>query len=193
MLGYIKHQTPDRLVQGVSLPLTSQRTSWLRRVQTVWSQWLFQPWPPLWILKGDRSLCQVRALHYYLDKDFRPQTEQRTCLSLLEERLQQKYISCHYLIIDQATCDLCYMSSLIKSPLHYIRLKPMILQSSKASQSKCLLRSYQHVTGNPTTQFTQFYLKDVAWDDSELFHMGPVVAAQLHKALHEFGKTSILC
>ena len=25
---------------------------------------------------------------------------------------------------------------------------------------------------------TQFYLKDVAWDDSELFHQGPVVAGQ---------------
>ena len=26
--------------------------------------------------------------------------------------------------------------------------------------------------------FTQFYLKDVAWADKELFHLGPVVAAQ---------------
>ena len=26
--------------------------------------------------------------------------------------------------------------------------------------------------------FTEFYLKDVAWADSELFHHGPVVAAQ---------------
>ena len=26
--------------------------------------------------------------------------------------------------------------------------------------------------------FTQFYLKDVAWSDSELYHLGPVVAAQ---------------
>ena len=26
--------------------------------------------------------------------------------------------------------------------------------------------------------FTQFYLKDVAWADMELFHLGPVVAAQ---------------
>ena len=29
---------------------------------------------------------------------------------------------------------------------------------------------------------TQFYLKDVAWVDSELYHLGPVVAAQqVHK------------
>ena len=26
--------------------------------------------------------------------------------------------------------------------------------------------------------FTQFYLKDVAWADSELYHLGPEVAAQ---------------
>ena len=26
--------------------------------------------------------------------------------------------------------------------------------------------------------FTQFYLKDVAWADAELYHLGPVVPAQ---------------
>ena len=26
--------------------------------------------------------------------------------------------------------------------------------------------------------FTQFYLKDLAWADSELYHLGPIVAAQ---------------
>ena len=26
--------------------------------------------------------------------------------------------------------------------------------------------------------FTQFYLKDLAWADSELYHLGPVVVAQ---------------
>ena len=26
--------------------------------------------------------------------------------------------------------------------------------------------------------FTQFYLKDMAWADSELYHLGPIVAAQ---------------
>ena len=35
--------------------------------------------------------------------------------------------------------------------------------------------------------FTQFYLKDVAWADTELFHLGPVVAAQqvYHQAQNE--------
>ena len=30
-------------------PAFIPRTSWSKRVQIVWSQWLFQPWPQLWI------------------------------------------------------------------------------------------------------------------------------------------------
>ena len=30
-------------------PAFYPRTSWVRRVQIVWPQWSFQPWPPLWI------------------------------------------------------------------------------------------------------------------------------------------------
>ena len=32
-------------------PAFFQRTSWLRRAQTVWPRWLYQPWPPLWIIR----------------------------------------------------------------------------------------------------------------------------------------------
>ena len=39
-------------------------------------------------------------------------------------------------------------------------------------------RSYKPATAT----FTQFYLKDVAWADPELYHLRPVVAAQqIHK------------
>ena len=30
-------------------PAFSQRISWQKRVLTVWPQWLYQPWPRLWI------------------------------------------------------------------------------------------------------------------------------------------------
>ena len=33
--------------------------------------------------------------------------------------------------------------------------------------------------------FTQFYLKDVAWLDSGLFHLGPVVARSTNKPKNE--------
>ena len=51
MLGYIN--TSDTSQTGLRCLCTPQpafypRTSWLRRAQTVWPQWLYQPWPPLW-------------------------------------------------------------------------------------------------------------------------------------------------
>ena len=41
-----------------------------KRVQTVWPQWLYKPWPPTLdrYLKSDRSLFPVRPLRYYLDR-----------------------------------------------------------------------------------------------------------------------------
>ena len=55
--------------------------------------------------------------------------------------------------------------------------------ASKAFQSGVSLEqilSACHLKSHNT--FTQFYLKDVAWADKELFHLGPVVAAhQVHQ------------
>ena len=72
MLGYIR--TSDTSQTGLRCPYTPHpasypRTSWLRKVQIVWRQWSSQPWHHLWIgHSGDRSLCPVRALCYYLDR-----------------------------------------------------------------------------------------------------------------------------
>ena len=73
------------------------------------------------------------------------------------------------------------MNSLIKRPTLYIDLK--LFAASKAFQSGVSLEqilSACHWKSHNT--FTQFYLKDVAWADSELYHMGTVVVAQqIHK------------
>ena len=47
-------------------------------------------------LKSDRSLCPVRALRY-LDRT--------SDLCLLQERLRQRHLPCHYLLMDQTNCD----------------------------------------------------------------------------------------
>ena len=52
MLGRTK--TSDTSQIGLRCPCTHlpaffQRISWPKRVQTVWPQWLYQPWPQLWI------------------------------------------------------------------------------------------------------------------------------------------------
>ena len=44
----IRHQSDWSKVSLYLHPAFSQRTSWPRRVQRVWPQWLFQPWPLPW-------------------------------------------------------------------------------------------------------------------------------------------------
>ena len=51
-------------------------------------------------LKFDRPLCPVRALCYYLDR-----TSDITQKKELVERLRQRHLPCHYLLMDQADCD----------------------------------------------------------------------------------------
>ena len=51
-------------------PAFFPRISWPNRVQTVWPQWFYQPWPPTLdrSLKSNRSLFPIRQLRYYLDR-----------------------------------------------------------------------------------------------------------------------------
>ena len=60
-----KTKTSDTSQIGLRCPRTHlpaffQRISWPKRIQTVWSQWLYQPWPQLWI--GPSSLTGPYAL-----------------------------------------------------------------------------------------------------------------------------------
>ena len=76
---------------------------------------------------------------------------------------------------------LCYqLSDQATQRLHQIRVHDV--QAFAASQafqggvSLDQILSACHWKAHNT--FTQFYLKDLAWADSELYHLGPVVAAQ---------------
>ena len=40
-----------------------------------------------------------------LGQDLRPQAEQGVGICLLQKRIQQRYLTCHYLLMDQADCD----------------------------------------------------------------------------------------
>ena len=76
---------------------------------------------------------------------------------------------------------LCYeLSDQEALSLHQVKAHDVrAFAASKAFQSGISLDqilSACHWKSHNT--FTQFYLKDVAWADSELFHLGPVVAAQ---------------
>ena len=79
------------------------------------------------------------------------------------------------------TVILCYeLSDHQAHTLHQVKAHDVrAFAASKAFQSGVSLEqilSACHWKSHNT--FTQFYVKDVAWADSELYHLGPVVAAQ---------------
>ena len=132
-------------------------------------------------LKGDRSLCPVRALRYYLDRtaDLR-QNKELVFVSFkkgFDKDISPATISSWI----KQTVVLCYeLSDQEALTLHQVKAHDVrAFAASKALQSGISLDqilSACHWKSHNT--FTQFYLKDVAWADSELFHLGPVVAAQ---------------
>ena len=131
--------------------------------------------------KSDRSLCPVRALHYYLDRtsdlrqnkelvfvSFKKGFDKEISPATISSWIKQTVILCYELSDQQAL-------TLYQVKAHDIRA----FAASKAFQSGVSLDqilSACHWKSHNT--FTQFYLKDVAWADSELYHLGPVVAAQ---------------
>ena len=140
-------------------------------------------------LKSDRSLCPVRALRYYLDRtsdlrqhkelvfvSFKKGFDKDTSPATISSWIKQTVILCYELSDQQA-------HTLHQVKAHDVRA----FAASKAFQSGVSLEqilSACHWKSHNT--FTQFYLKDVAWADSELYHLGPVVAAQ---QIHQQSRT----
>ena len=125
-------------------------------------------------LKSDKSLCPVRALRYCLDRtsDLR-QNKELVFVSF--KKGFDKDISPATISWIRQTMILCYKH------LHQVKAHVMAFAASKAFQSGVSLEqilSEVRLYWKSHNIFTQFYLKDVAWADSELYHLGPVVAAQ---------------
>ena len=131
-------------------------------------------------LKGDWSLCPVRALRYYLDRtaDLR-QNKELVFVSF--KKGFDKDISPAISSWIKQTVVLCYeLSDQEALALHQVKAHDVrAFAASKAFQSGISLdQIFSACHWKSHNTFTQFYLKDVAWADSELFHLGPVVAAQ---------------
>ena len=132
-------------------------------------------------LKEDRSLCPVRALRYYLYKtqDLR-QGKELVFVSFKKGFIKDISPATISSWIKQ-TVILCYeISDQEALTLHQVKAHDVrAFAASKAFQGGISLEQILaacHWKSHNT--FTQFYLKDVAWADSELFHLGPVVAGQ---------------
>ena len=185
MLGYIG--TSDTSQSGLRCPCTPHpafypRISWLRRVQIVSPVVIPALAPTLdKSLKADRSFCPGRALCYYLDRtsdlrqnkelvfvSFKKGSDKDISPATISSWIKQTVILCYELSYQEAV-------TVHQVKAHDVRA----FAASKAFQSGVSLEqilSAWHWKSHNT--FTQFYFKDVAWADIELFHLGPVVTAQ---------------
>ena len=133
-------------------------------------------------LTEDKSLYPVRALRYYLDRtkdlrkgkdlvfmSFRNSFQKDIVPATITSWIKQTVVLC-YLLLDEEAQN-----------LHQVRAHDIrAFAASKAFQGGVSLDqilSACHWKAHNT--FTQFYLKDLAWADSQLYHLGPIVAETL--------------
>ena len=132
-------------------------------------------------LSEDRSLCPVRALRYYLDKTKDLRQGKDLVFVSFNKGFHKDIVPAMISSWIKQTVLLCYqLSDQSAQELHYVRAHDVrAFAASQAFQGGISLDqilSACHWKAHNT--FTQFYLKDLAWTDSELYHLGPVVAAQ---------------
>ena len=132
-------------------------------------------------LKSDRSLCPIRALRYYLDRTSDLRQHKELLFVSFKKGFDRDISPATISSWIKQTVILCYeLSDQQAHTLHQVKAHDVrAFAASKAFQSGVPLEqilSACHWKSHNT--FTQFYLKDVAWADSELYHLGPVVAAQ---------------
>ena len=132
-------------------------------------------------LKSDRSLCPVRAVRYYLDRTSDLRQHKELVFVSFKKGFDKDISPATISSWIKQTVILCYeLSDQQAHTLHQVKAHDVrAFAASKAFQSGVSLEqilSACHWKSHNT--FTQFYLKDVAWADSELYHLGPVVAAQ---------------
>ena len=142
--------------------------------------------------KGDRSLCPVRALRYYFDRTSDLRQKKELVFVSFKKGFDKDISPATISSWIKQTVILCYeLSDQEALALHQVKAHDVrAFAASKAFQSGIFLQqilSACHWKSHNT--FTQFYLKDVAWADSELFHLGPVVAAQqVHHQAQKWGE-----
>ena len=123
-------------------------------------------------LKSDRSLCPVRALRYYLDRTSDLRQNKELVFVSFKKGFDKDISPATISSLIKQTVILCYeLSDQEAHTLHQVKAHDVrAFAASKAFQSGISLEqilSGCHWKSHNT--FTQFYLKDVAWADSELY------------------------
>ena len=132
-------------------------------------------------LKEDKTLCPVRALRYYMDATSDLREGKKLVFVSFKKSFKKEISPATISSWIKKTILLCYEKSDEESQnLHRVKAHDVrAFAASKAFHSGMSLDNLLtacHWKSHNT--FTQFYLKDVAWADSERYHLGPVVAAQ---------------
>ena len=132
-------------------------------------------------LKEGRSLYPVRALHYYLDKTQEHRQNKGLVFVSFKKGFSRDISPATLSSWIKQTVILCYQLSDQESlALHQVKAHDVrAFAASRAFHGGVSLDqilSACHWKSHNT--FTQFYLKDLAWPDSELHHLGPMVTAQ---------------
>ena len=132
-------------------------------------------------LSDDKSLCPVRALRYYLDRTKDLRKGKDLVFVSFRKGFQKDIVPATISSwIKQTVLLYCQLSDQAAQDLHQVRAHDVwAFTASQAFQGGVSLEqilSACHWKAHNT--FTQFYLKDLALADSELYHLGPVVAAQ---------------
>ena len=132
-------------------------------------------------LREDRTLCPVRALKYYMKGTSHLRQNKELVFVSFKTGFNKDISPATISSWIKQTVILCYQQSDQEAQnLHRVKAHDVrAFAASKAFHSGMSLDqllSACHWKSHNT--FTQFYLKDVAWADSEQFHLGPVVAAQ---------------
>ena len=136
-------------------------------------------------LKFDRSLCWVRALRYYLDRTSNLRQNKELVFVSFKKGFDKDISPATISSWIKQTVILSYeLSDQEAHTLHQVKAHDVrAFAASKAFQSGVSLEQFLSACHRKShNTFTQFYLKVMAWADSELYHLGPVVAAQhIHK------------
>ena len=132
-------------------------------------------------LAHDRTLCPVRALRFYGDRTKDVRQGKELLFVSLKKGFDKDIAPATISSWIKQTIYLCYqLSDKEAHTLHHVKAHDVrAFAASTAFHAGSTLEqvlSACHWKSHNT--FTQFYLKDVAWADSEHYHLGPVVAAQ---------------
>ena len=130
-------------------------------------------------LKKDKRLCPVRVLCYYLDwtKDLR--TGKDLVFVSFRKSFHKDIVPATISSWNKQTVLLCYqLSDEVAQNLRQVRGHDVrAFAASKAFQGGSPWTRFSTCHWKAHNTFTQFYLKDVAWANLELYHLGNVMAA----------------